>query len=54
MNNFCVVCGNDIPEGRMVCPSCEKKVLEQSEKIVVVQKRKRRKAEDGTLEKKNV
>lgn len=23
MDNFCVCCGADIPEGRMVCPICE-------------------------------
>lgn len=25
---FCVICGNDIPEGRMVCPICEKQTEE--------------------------
>lgn len=25
MNDRCVCCGEIIPEGRMVCPSCEKK-----------------------------
>ena len=24
MSNFCVCCGEEIPEGRMVCYSCEK------------------------------
>lgn len=24
MNNTCVCCGEIIPEGRMVCPICEK------------------------------
>lgn len=23
MNNTCVICGAEIPEGRMVCPKCE-------------------------------
>lgn len=23
--NSCVICGEEIPEGRMVCPKCEKK-----------------------------
>ena len=23
MSNYCVCCGEEIPEGRMVCPSCE-------------------------------
>ena len=23
-SNFCICCGEEIPEGRMVCPSCEK------------------------------
>lgn len=23
-NNICCVCGRDIPEGRLVCPICEK------------------------------
>lgn len=23
MDNFCVCCGDIIPEGRMVCPMCE-------------------------------
>lgn len=30
MENFCVICGCMIPEGLMVCPKCEKRVLEQS------------------------
>ena len=24
-SNFCVCCGEEIPEGRMVCPNCERK-----------------------------
>lgn len=23
-NNYCVCCGDEIPEGRLVCPACEK------------------------------
>ena len=23
-SNYCVCCGEEIPEGRMVCPACEK------------------------------
>lgn len=23
MSNYCVCCGEEIPEGRMVCPLCE-------------------------------
>lgn len=25
MDNRCVICGEEIPEGRQVCPECEKK-----------------------------
>ena len=25
MNEHCIVCGADIPEGRQVCPNCEQK-----------------------------
>lgn len=25
----CVICGEPIPEGRMVCPKCEKKYEEE-------------------------
>ena len=28
MDNFCVCCGAVIPEGRMVCPICEKEADE--------------------------
>jgi len=31
----CVCCGEPVPEGRMVCPICEKNVLEDSETIKV-------------------
>lgn len=27
MNNYCVICGEVIPEGRMVCPICENAIL---------------------------
>lgn len=26
-SNYCVCCGEEIPEGRMVCPNCERKVF---------------------------
>ena len=29
--DFCVICGCPIPEGRMVCPCCGKKVLNDPE-----------------------
>ena len=29
--DFCVMCGSPVPEGRMVCPYCEQKVLERTE-----------------------
>lgn len=29
-DNYCVMCGEIIPEGRQVCPICEKSVLTQS------------------------
>lgn len=32
MDNFCVICGEIIPEGRIVCPICEKTVIDQSHK----------------------
>lgn len=25
--DYCVCCGNRIPEGRMVCPNCERKEI---------------------------
>ena len=25
----CVCCGNDVPEGRMVCPNCDKEVCDE-------------------------
>ena len=28
--NFCVICGEIIPEGLMACPLCEGRILEQS------------------------
>ena len=33
MNNKCVMCGNDIPEGRQVCLSCEKDIARLDETI---------------------
>ncbi len=29
MEDRCIMCGEVIPEGRMVCPSCEKNALNQ-------------------------
>lgn len=29
MENYCVCCGEIVPEGRMVCPLCEAKCAEQ-------------------------
>ena len=29
--DFCVMCGCPVPEGRMVCPVCEQKVLNYPE-----------------------
>lgn len=34
MENKCVFCGEIIPEGRQVCPNCEKRVTESSLKTV--------------------
>lgn len=31
-NNYCVICGVMIPEGKMTCPLCEKKVEENWKK----------------------
>jgi len=36
MENKCVVCGAVIPEGRLVCPNCESKVLEKSENVAII------------------
>lgn len=30
MDNRCVICGAIIPEGRQVCPNCEKRVENQT------------------------
>lgn len=27
----CVICGEPVPEGRMVCPNCEKDIEEASQ-----------------------
>ncbi|GEM_PF-5802301 len=32
MNNICVCCGTDIPEGRQVCPGCNLKECEKNPK----------------------
>ena len=29
-DNFCILCGEMIPEGKQVCPSCENKVLHKA------------------------
>ena len=31
MTEFCVCCGKEIPEGRMVCPLCEKRAAEEGD-----------------------
>lgn len=30
MDNYCVCCGDIIPEGTMVCPACENEVYGKS------------------------
>lgn len=32
MSDYCVICGNIIPEGRMVCIKCELEMLENKQK----------------------
>lgn len=32
MNNYCVICGIIIPEGRQVCPNCEDRYARSSKK----------------------
>lgn len=27
MSEYCVICGDEIPEGRQVCPTCEQNVM---------------------------
>ena len=34
MDLKCVCCGAVIPEGRQVCPSCEKKPIEKKKKLI--------------------
>ena len=29
-NNYCVICGQIIPEGRMVCHTCEKRIMQKN------------------------
>lgn len=36
MEDRCVMCGEVIPEGRMVCPSCEKNILKQELDAAIV------------------
>ena len=33
MNNTCICCGEPIPEGRQVCPECEKSKKDHIEKL---------------------
>ena len=35
MDNFCVCCGDIIPEGRMVCPICEMEADETETAILL-------------------
>ena len=34
MSEKCVFCGNDIPEGRQVCPPCEKGVDKRLDDVI--------------------
>ena len=36
MDNTCVCCGAIVPEGRMICPICEKYGLEAAERSVLI------------------
>lgn len=45
----CVCCGEPVPEGRMVCPICEKNVLEDSETIKVHFPKAETKESSGTF-----
>ena len=39
-SNYCVCCGKEIPEGRLVCWGCEnKEALNQKEKVINKPKR---------------
>ena len=29
---YCIICGNPIPEGRMICPTCEEYLIKNNEK----------------------
>ena len=31
MENTCVFCGAEIPEGRVICVNCEKELVEENE-----------------------
>jgi predicted amidophosphoribosyltransferase len=31
MENRCVCCGADIPEGRIICPNCESQINNENE-----------------------
>ena len=33
MENRCVICGVVIPEGRQVCPNCEKQAIKQAAEL---------------------
>lgn len=40
MSDKCLICGEYVPEGRQVCPNCEKRIAEKTTKT----KTKRRRA----------
>ena len=35
--NRCIACGELIPEGRMICPTCESKALDEKDTKVVLE-----------------
>lgn len=32
MTDYCICCGRDVPEGRMVCPICEENAIQGKER----------------------
>ena len=51
MDNLCVICGCIIPEGRMACPLCEKRIEEQhvaTKTRTIVDEKKRKGESYGT------
>lgn len=35
-NNYCVICGQVIPEGYMVCSTCEKRIMQKNHEPEIV------------------